>query len=246
MRDVWTVFKKELKELLRLHGSGKRTLLLTLLPLGAVGVLFATTWNKQLLESPAGAVFCVVIPLGMVIAVICDSFAGERERHTLETLLASRLPNNAILFGKMGAAMAFGWILTLLIMVFMRSVSLVAKGPPESWGYLLSWHAGALVFAFPIWSLWASLGVLVSLRSPTVKRAQQMLSISFLLVCFLPAIVVGGSRAMQRRIEGAARDFQDVNPMTVALVALGILLLVDVVLILIAMARFKRSKLILD
>ena len=105
---------------------------------------------------------------------------------------------------------------------------------------------GALVFAFPIWGLWASLGVLVSLRSPTVKRAQQMLSISFLVVCFLPAIIVGGSRTMQRRLGGAARAAEGVNPMTVALVALAILLLVDVVLILIAMARFKRSKLILD
>ena len=126
MRDVLIVLKKELKELLRLHGSAKRTLSLTLVPLCVVGALFAMTWNKQLLNSPGSVAFSVVIPLGLVIAVICDSFAGERERHTLETLLASRLPDSAILFGKMGAAMAFGWILTVLIMVFMRFAALVA------------------------------------------------------------------------------------------------------------------------
>ena len=246
MRDVWIVLKKELKELLRLHGSAKRTLSLMLLPLFVIGAIFAMTWNKQLLNSPGSVAFSVVIPLGMVIAVICDSFAGERERHTLETLLASRLPDSAILFGKMGAAMAFGWILTVLIMVFMRFAALVAKGPPESWGYLLGWHAGALAFALPLWGLWAGLGVLVSLRSPTVKRAQQTLSISFLLICVLPAVLVGSSPSLQRRIGGTFKFLEGVRPTTVLLWGIVVLLLVDVVLILAAMARFKRSRLILD
>ena len=41
MRDVWIVLKKELKELLRLHGSAKRTLSLMLLPLFVIGAIFA-------------------------------------------------------------------------------------------------------------------------------------------------------------------------------------------------------------
>ena len=49
----------------------------------------------------------------MITAVIADSFAGERERHTLETLLASRLSDHSILFGKIAASMAYGWLISL-------------------------------------------------------------------------------------------------------------------------------------
>ena len=72
MRDVGIVLKTDLKELLRLHGSAKRTLSLMLLPLFVIGAIFAMTWNKQLLNSPGSVAFSVVIPRGMVIAVICD------------------------------------------------------------------------------------------------------------------------------------------------------------------------------
>ena len=46
--------------------------------------------------------------------MIADSFAGERERHTLETLLASRLSDRAILFGKIAACIAYGWLMAML------------------------------------------------------------------------------------------------------------------------------------
>jgi len=242
---VWTVLRKELKELLRLHGSGKRTLLLTLLPLCGAGALFAVIWSKELLNSPAAAVLCVAVPMGMVVAVICDSFAGERERHTLETLLSSRLPDSAILLGKIGATMAFGWVLTLELMGFMQVTVLIVKGAPESWSRVLAWHGGALAVGLPLWGFWGSMGVLASLRAPTVKRAQQTLGLVFLFVCLLP-MLLAVSAGMRRRIEGALGSLKGVNPGIILAGVVLFLALVDVVLMLIAMARFKRSKLILD
>src|SRR5207247_1194445 len=50
----------------------------------------------------------------VITTVIADSFAGERERHTLETLLASRLSDRAILFGKIAASIAYGWVIAML------------------------------------------------------------------------------------------------------------------------------------
>ena len=41
-----------------------------------------------------------------------DPLPRERERHTLETLLASRLSDRAILLGKIGAAVGFEWVIT--------------------------------------------------------------------------------------------------------------------------------------
>jgi ABC-type Na+ efflux pump permease subunit len=46
--------------------------------------------------------------------MITDSIAGERERQTLETLLASRLPDRAILLGKVAAITLLGWLLLAL------------------------------------------------------------------------------------------------------------------------------------
>ena len=50
----------------------------------------------------------------MVSSLVADSFAGERERHTLETLLASRLPDRAILAGKLLVPVAVAWGAALL------------------------------------------------------------------------------------------------------------------------------------
>lgn len=46
--------------------------------------------------------FILFFPLVVVGTMIPDSFAGERERHTLESLLTTPLPNYAILLGKIG------------------------------------------------------------------------------------------------------------------------------------------------
>ena len=53
----------------------------------------------------------------MIISFIGDAIAGERERHTLETLLASRMPDRAILLGKVIAIVLYAWgmgVLSLL------------------------------------------------------------------------------------------------------------------------------------
>ena len=50
--------------------------------------------------SPAMLLIYPFMAAAIAIQPIVDSFAGERERHTLETLLASRLSDSAILFGK--------------------------------------------------------------------------------------------------------------------------------------------------
>ncbi len=45
----------------------------------------------------------------MVLSMVTDAFAGERGRHTLETLLANRLSDQAILLGRRAASVIYGW-----------------------------------------------------------------------------------------------------------------------------------------
>ena len=49
------------------------------------------------------------IPFFVIISFIGDAIAGERERHTLETLLASCMPDRAILLGKVLAVVFYAW-----------------------------------------------------------------------------------------------------------------------------------------
>ena len=68
----------------------------------------------------------VVLPVLAVVVTAPDSFAGERERKTLRTLLAGRLTDRAILWGKMGFAILLGtgtMLGTLVLALFVVNVS---------------------------------------------------------------------------------------------------------------------------
>jgi ABC-2 type transport system permease protein len=60
-----------------------------------------------------------------------DAIAGERERHTLETLLASRISDRAILLGKVIVTTGYAWgtaLLGLLFGLFVATLVLVVGG----------------------------------------------------------------------------------------------------------------------
>ena len=105
LEDILTVIWKELKEIL--HGTSKSRsggLTRMLLPVALAGVLLPARMGSDYLTGP-GPLFGLAWILPMVgIGLTVDSFAGERERHTLETLLASRLSDQAILLGKVSAS----------------------------------------------------------------------------------------------------------------------------------------------
>src|SRR5438552_19092990 len=54
------------------------------------------------------------IPFFVIITFIGDAIAGERERHTLETLLASRISDRAILLGKVIVTVGYAWGMALV------------------------------------------------------------------------------------------------------------------------------------
>ncbi len=110
LTDVWTVMRKELQEAFNFGDRvGKFGLLFMIL---SFGILLPWQMGKSWVESPITLIYWSWVPLFLVNAVVADSFAGERERHTPETLLASRLADQAILFGKLLAALAYGVGLT--------------------------------------------------------------------------------------------------------------------------------------
>src|SRR5579884_3470014 len=107
--DLQTMLWKEWREYLPRAGARRGNLLgLLMFPL-IFGVLLPSRQGAGWLTSSAVLYLAAIVPNAAVAGIIADAFAGERERHTLETLLASRLPDRAILFGKLIAAVAYGW-----------------------------------------------------------------------------------------------------------------------------------------
>lgn len=241
--DILTVAGKELREMLMFGDSRGRSKLSLVVLLVIFGVVIPLQNGRDWVASPISAMVWAWMPYMWVYSVVADSFAGERERHTLEALLATRLSDRAILFGKLLAALAYGFTLTwAILLVSLVTVNVAVR----SEGLLLfspMMTAGALVFSILVSGLSASIGVLVSLRAGSVRQAQQWMSFG-MLVLFLPLMLIQFIPRLWVETIGTA--LTNADPLQIAVWAVVALLVIEAVMLAIAMRLFQRSKLILD
>lgn len=242
MADIRTVLWKETSEILQQGGS--RGWLNLLIIVGVFGVFLPLQMGRAWVESPLTLLYWTWLPFFLVTGVIADSFAGERERHTLETLLASRLSDQAILIGKVCAGVLYGWGLTLVSLAAGVVTVNLAAGGSEFLFYPPAVAVGILGISLLAAGLVAGVGVLVSLRAATVRQAAQGLSIAIMLVLFVPIFGVQAlPREWQMRIFEATMTAGTARIMAVAV---AILALLDTVVLAATKARFRRARLILD
>lgn len=242
--DVVTVMWKDWKELLRQGGSPRRGWVSLAIVVGAFGIFMPLQFGRGWVETPAMLIYWAWVPLFLVGGSVADSFAGERERHTLETLLASRLSDRAILFGKFGAGVAYGWGLTMVSLIVGLVTVNVAYGRGELLLYAAPIFLGAVGVSLLGSGLVASIGVLISLRAPTVQQAMQRLSLGVMVVVFTPLLLSQVLPLDVRLRLGEA--LQAVDTIGVLVIAGAILIGLNAVFLSAAMARFRRARLILD
>lgn len=241
--DIWTIIWKETKEILFQRGNLRGGWLGLLVFIGVFGIFMPLQSGPEWVESPTGLFIWGWVPFLLVSGVVADSFAGERERHTLETLLASRLSDRAILFGKIAAAITYGWGITM-VSVFLGLITInVVHWQGKLSLYPAATGLGIVGLSFLVALLAAGLGVLVSLRAATVRQAQQTFSIAFFLL-FIPLFILPMLPEAWRA--GLVDLAVNANLSAIVIVLAIVLFVIDVVLILAAMARFKRNRLILD
>ncbi len=243
--DILTVIWKERKGLFRVQGRRAQALLAMFSPV-LLAIYFPLQEGAAWVESPLSLLLAFVAPLILVGISIPDSFAGERERHTLPTLLASRLSDRAILFGKIITSVAFGWGVTLvLLLIGLVTVNVANWGGPILF-YKPSILLADLAFSFLVAMLTAGAGVLFSLRAATAQEAQQTLMAVLLIP---PMILQFALFAILSSESGEARFREVLASLSFEQVILAIvafLVVLDVVLLMAAMARFKRARLILN
>lgn len=242
--DIMTIIRKEWKELFLRRGSARGGLLNLAIIFAVIGVIIPLQSGGEWLDNPLYLLIWSWLPVFMGLSMITDAFAGERERHTLETLLASRLSDRAILLGKIGSAVFYAWGVAITGML-VAAITVNIAFPEQGLNfYPLGFFAAAVTISGLAALLFSTLGVLVSLRAETARQAYQRLSVWMIVLWLLPTL---GLQFLPESV--TQRLFlwlKGVNVTAVVLGAIGVMVVACTVLMLAAMARFQRAKLILD
>ena len=244
-KDIFTVIWKERKGLLQYNSNRWKSFLTLIIPIAMFGIIFPIQFREEWLSSYWSVAVSLVTPILLIASTIAESFAGERERHTLETLLASRLPDQAILLGKLFTSMLFGWGVTLfLLLISLGMVNLLDwEGHLRFYQPAIFWSNMAV--SLLVVGLVSNLGILLSLRSPTVQNAAQMI----MLMLFMPLLLLQAVAFLLPSfmpVEPIKAFLEDLDVNSILLIVSILLLFVNIGLFLGAKARFKRSRLILS
>lgn len=232
MSDLWTMIWKEAKDSL-LQG-GREAWVRPLIMIGFLG-LFLPWQLKQswLALSPAAMLLILALPFLFIFLFVGDAIAGERERHTLETLLASRISGRAILLGKTVVMAGTAWGMALLSLLLGLLSANLASGQGR-WAFYGSFDllVEALTLCLLTSLLATSVGVLISLRSATVRQAQQRVMVVMLVLLVGVAVVV----AVLPKQAVSALSAEEIW-----LIALVVLAVLDTIVLGVLRVRFRRS-----
>jgi ABC-2 type transport system permease protein len=229
MRDAITMLQKEVREIIGERQSRRGGLVQAVVIIAVMGVFYpVSTLRFWLSPHPLAVVYFAFFPGMLAVTIAADAFAGERERKTLETLLATPLGEWAILLGKACAAIL--WALTVSTVAFVCAVVTVnvAARPPGLFLPAPVLVAAALGGALASSGLMTGLAIVMSMRIPVARSAQQMTA--------LLSLVVFGSVAAVWAALHLELTFPNV------FLAEGIVAAVGVAALEVARAMFKRDR----
>ena len=236
MSDILTMIWKESRD--SLFQGGWRSLIRPLFVVGIMGIYLPLQFGPLWVElTPLGMLLLLWIPFFVIISFIGDAIAGERERHTLETLLASRMPDRAILLGKIITTVLYAWGMSVLSILLGLVLVDLFRTQGTWMFYPLDLFVDALALSLLVGVLGASAGVLISLRVSTVRQAQQILSIGTIVLVFGTTFVL---RALPANL------FSSLNYQQILLIAMAVIAVLDAILLGLSLASFRRSRLILS
>jgi ABC-2 type transport system permease protein len=187
--DVLVVLQKELREIVGERYSRRGGMVQAIVVVAVMGIFYPYfAPGFWLSASPLAIAYFGFFPGVLAVTVAADAFAGERERKTLETLLATPLGEWPILLGKASAAVVFSLTVTAIAFVCaVTSVNLAAH-PPGLFLPAPVLVAGALGAALSSATLMTGLAIVMSMRIPVARSAQQMTAL-------LSFVVFGGVAA---------------------------------------------------
>lgn len=193
MRSVlpiwWLVFKRELSELW-IWGKALTLVILYSVYLGVSSYVFAASSELSLIP-PKETVYLTIsgaITVGLFVALIigADSFSGERERSTLETLLVTSANRTQIVVGKFLASTS-PWFIAMVIAT--PYVAILSQGD-EILGTALLWGAILGMILIPAFT---AFGMLVSIWAGS-NRTSFFTSLTSYILLLLPVHFPAGAQ----------------------------------------------------
>lgn len=190
LRLLGAMVRWELLRMYKAQGARRRALFGLMLFIGWM-ILTAATLG-WMFQWPLLVIILSVFPVVLMLGYLADSFAGERERGTLETLLLSPTPDWIIVCSKIIALVTITLLasMALLTVHALTARSFGIEGLAPRW-YLLGWYAAAVVA-----TITTCFGLIVSWSSTSVQAAQQNLaygvvgfSIAVSVYTYLPASI---------------------------------------------------------
>ena len=178
------------------------------------------------------APFFLIIPLMVSSVIASDSFAGEKERKTIEALLATPISDGEMFFGKMLVSFIPSIIVTIIsFMVYTIVFDVVAFGLFDGMILLPNLDWILMIFGLAPTLALTSIGltVMISVRVKGFREAQQ---ISAVLVIPILALVFG-------QVTGAI-----IFGPIVILALIGLFAAIDLVVFRLGLKLFKREEIL--
>jgi ABC-2 type transport system permease protein len=180
MRGLGAVVRKELLEVIGDRHARRGGYVQGVMHVLVLGVLLpasqAPLWRAQ---HPVTVLFFALLPGVAAASVAADAFAGERERHTLETLLVTPLAPRTILVGKTLASVAWGTLVACVSLIVATITVNVAAGAFVPAPIVILTAIGAAVSSS---LLMASVAIVISMKVPVARATQQIASIATFLI----------------------------------------------------------------
>ena len=173
---------------LRLYARGIDAAVVQPLALGSRDV--ATPEAKQ------GVLLSVLLPYFLILssflggaALILDATAGERERQSLEPLLATPAARGALVSGKLVAACALGLVPLLLTLLMLKLSAQLGSGAARLLDVSFAAIAQMLLVLLPMLFIGTTLLTLLAATAKSMKEAQSHMS-WLMLLPMIPAFVL--------------------------------------------------------
>lgn len=244
LNDVMTILWKEYRENFKGKQGMRGGWTSFLMIVGLMGIFLPWQMGITWLSDPRQLLYWSWMPILIALSQITDSFAGERERRTLETLLATRLSDQSILFGKLLSVVLYAWSMTL-VSLFLGAVTINIVFPAN----IIQFYPAqnfiiGLSVSFLAALLISGVGVLVSLKSSTVRQAYQRMSVVMIGLWFLPLLAMQAMpAAIKEQLAGILTGLDLDAVVTWAMAGLVVL---DGFLLWMTQRNFRRSRLMLD
>ena len=216
LSGIATVARKDTSEWLSDRDSRRGFVVQSAILIAMLGAF--VPWTTPSIWSSPGeaALLYVVFPSLISSMLAADAFAGEKERRTLESLLATPLTDGELFLGKVIAAAGLSTadsivtitvsFLTLLVRAHSKPAILPAG---EQCAFLILGAFGAAL-------LISALAVAVSARVNVARSAQQIVQVIFLLLNGLVALLL--------KSYGAELTWQSAGIVCAALLVVGSIL----------------------